>query len=155
MVTKINTSPSNLSRPQGFTLVELLVVIGIIAVMISILLPAFNKARQAAMSVTCTARLREINNATHIYVTENWGCLPLIWVASSTTYTFPSWFSGSTIFPAINASVVGDVHVGSTATNISYLIKYMGKGLLMIQIVTCRQRVRRSSHITGTRSDCL
>jgi len=113
---------------HAFTLVELLVVVGIIAVMIGILLPALNKARQAAMSVTCMARLRELSNATHIYVTENRGCLPPIWIGSATNYTFPSWYGGPTIFPAISSAAGGDVHVGSTASNISYLGKYMEKG---------------------------
>lgn len=63
-------------RPKGFTLVELLVVIGIIALLISILLPSLNKARMAAKEVACMSNLRQLGLSFHMYAMNNHGTLP-------------------------------------------------------------------------------
>jgi prepilin-type N-terminal cleavage/methylation domain-containing protein/prepilin-type processing-associated H-X9-DG protein len=63
-------------KRNGFTLVELLVVIGIIAVMIAILLPALNKARQAAQSVACLSNMRQLGVLINAYAIENRGYGP-------------------------------------------------------------------------------
>jgi prepilin-type N-terminal cleavage/methylation domain-containing protein/prepilin-type processing-associated H-X9-DG protein len=63
-------------RKKAFTLVELLVVIGIIAVLIAILMPALQRAREAAMSVECESNLRQITLAVILYANSSNGYLP-------------------------------------------------------------------------------
>src|SRR5688572_12651103 len=76
-------SASRQSR-TGFTLVELLVVIGIIALLVSMLLPALNRAREAANAAACMSNLRQINTAYHLYAHDNKGQLPYyLWFTSA------------------------------------------------------------------------
>src|SRR4051812_46832319 len=60
-------------RRRAFTLVELLVVIGIIAILIAILLPVLNKVKEQANATKCAASLRELSKMWYQYASENKG----------------------------------------------------------------------------------
>jgi prepilin-type N-terminal cleavage/methylation domain-containing protein len=95
-------------RRNGFTLIELLVVISIIAVLISLLLPALSRARQLANRVLCASNMRQVGIALHEYANEFNGQYPLTdtlhWplgvfttlpvTGGTTTGTFPTWGFG-------------------------------------------------------------
>jgi prepilin-type N-terminal cleavage/methylation domain-containing protein/prepilin-type processing-associated H-X9-DG protein len=88
---------------KAFTLVELLVVIGIISVLISMLLPALNKARESAQRIACASNLRQVAMAWTAYTADNHGKLPVLlsyyWDATpsnpnpSATPTYYYWAS--------------------------------------------------------------
>src|SRR5688572_23736508 len=66
------------NRPlSAFTLVELLVVIGIIALLISILLPSLNRAREAAKRTQCLSNLRSIGQMLNMYANQFNGFIPV------------------------------------------------------------------------------
>jgi len=97
MISMATSFPSpngpNSRHCRGFTLVELLVVIGIIAVLIAILLPALNKARAQAQTVQCASNLRQLGMAIALYgQTYDGYIVPTeVLSTSSPTWTYPKW----------------------------------------------------------------
>lgn len=105
------------NKRSAFTLVELLVVIGIIAVLIGILLPALNKARQQANLVSCQSRLRQIGSALAIYESEHQARIPYAYVFrnNSGATAIDYWWWTYTLGSVLNKNMV----TGNTVTNLS------------------------------------
>ena len=90
---------------SAFTLVELLVVVGIIALLVAILLPALNKARQAAQSIQCESTIRSICQAMLMYTNENKGWIPG-GSSSSGRFLFNSNWSTNSNYSASNCPAI-------------------------------------------------
>src|SRR5688572_3611670 len=71
------------SRRRAFSLVELLVVIGIVSLLIAMLMPVLSAARQASQSTQCLSNLRQMAIAAHQYAIENSGRFPIAYYSGS------------------------------------------------------------------------
>jgi len=89
---------------KGFTLVELLVVISIIALLVSILMPALSKARDQAKAIVCATRLKDIGLVMVFYNEENDGDMPYNLYASPDGKTPSRWpYLLAEYYPTVNA----------------------------------------------------
>jgi len=85
-------------RNRAFSLVELLVVIGIIALLIAILMPSLTVARESAKGVQCLSNLRQMVVAANTYVNQNRGRYP---IAQYSAYNAPNSYSYSWDFTTV------------------------------------------------------
>ena len=101
---------------SGFTLIELLVVVSIIALLVSVLLPALSKARGQAKRVVCSANLRAIYMALQLYAEDYRGRYPRHGyevnqaLYTFNQYTFTSWRTGS-LYDLVVGDYVEDVEI--------------------------------------------
>ena len=100
------TYTHSLINRRGFTLIELLVVVSIIGLLIALLLPAVQAAREAARRIQCTNNLKQIGLATHNYI-ESMGVLPF-GQGPEPTNGWNGWSAHSMMLPYLEQPVLFD-----------------------------------------------
>jgi prepilin-type N-terminal cleavage/methylation domain-containing protein/prepilin-type processing-associated H-X9-DG protein len=106
----MRTSSPASSQRGAFTLVELLVVIGIIALLVSILLPALNRAREQGNAVKCASNIRQLYMYVMMYVQDNKNFLPAMpsegMTIGSTTFPMAWWCSSPGMMDLSDGSMI-------------------------------------------------
>jgi prepilin-type processing-associated H-X9-DG protein/prepilin-type N-terminal cleavage/methylation domain-containing protein len=93
------------SHAKAFTLVELLVVIGVIAVLVAMLLPALNKARASANAVACESNLKQMGMAFAMYLNEY--------------KKYPNFRWPEAICPYLHGTIHGSAQLPELGTNVN------------------------------------
>lgn len=120
-----------MKRPAAFTLVELLVVIGIIASLAALLFPGLQSARAASRTTHCLGNLRQISLAVQMYVNDSNGRLPVLQNRASTNDLLPAL--DTVLLPELNGNravfgCVADTKQLFVSTGTSYFWNFTVNG---------------------------
>ncbi len=159
----MNSKPVLTSRRLGFTLVELLIVVGIVALLTAILLPVFIAARERARTTACASNLRQLHLAFSLYVADNSGYLPPYITDSNRQVTRPDGTtflvqdqSAELVFglkPYVQAPAVwfcpSDVYAGQNAMSNGRGYNNTDTSYFYVAGVTWRQGVLQPMRLDG------
>jgi prepilin-type processing-associated H-X9-DG protein len=125
----MGVGPGRVARRAAFTLVELLVVIGVIALLIGILLPALNKARKSANTAKCLSNCHQMFMAFEMYAINNRDYLP---PTSDGTYTLtiPGYATPQSVAVRWWGGAIGSITTGVPYPAASPLASFWGKAAL-------------------------
>lgn len=141
----------NLGKPSGFTLIELLVVIAIIGVLVGLLLPAVQQAREAARRVSCSNNFKQMGLALHNF--ENGQRhYPVAFEQDSSGAQISDWGVSAQLLPFIENAALGAEVRDAIASATSYSAKQInGKYLCSYRIDTllCPSEIRDEVRLSG------
>ena len=130
----MKTARSN--RCSAFTLVELLIVVGIIAVLIAMLLPALSKVREQGRQVACMANLRQLGAAMIAYAADNDGYLPAT-ARNQPDKSAPAYPANDWLFWQSNLNRGPAAYPNGDEINHSALGKYLGLNPTSLSVLRC------------------